>query len=142
LKTFFLDTNVVIDLLADRKPFSASASKLFEYADKGVVKLCISALSYTNIYYVVKNVCSHKEMILILRDLEALTETLDVTKTIISKSLHTDFKDFEDSVQYLTALWNPKTDAIVTRNVKDFKKSGLAVLTPEETLSIIESSLK
>lgn len=78
---------------------------------------------------------------MILRDMEALTETLDVTKETISKSLLTDFKDFEDSVQYLTALSNPKTDAIVTRNGKDYKKSELAVLTPEESLSIIESAL-
>lgn len=141
MKTFFLDTNVVIDVLADRKPFSAPTAKLFEYADKGLVALCISALSYANIYYVVRKTCAHKEMMLILRDLEGLIETLDVTKAIIAESLHSNFKDFEDSVQYLTALSNSRTDAIVTRNGKDYKNSELAILTPTESISIIESAL-
>lgn len=78
-------------------------------------------------------------MITILRDLEALTETLDVTKQIISKALNSDFKDFEDSIQYHTAISNKKIAGIVTRNVKDYKNSELAVLTPDEVLSIIEN---
>lgn len=78
-------------------------------------------------------------MITILRDLEALTETLDVTKQIISKALNSDFKDLEDSIQYHTAICNKKIAGIVTRNVKDYKNSELAVLTPDEVLSIIEN---
>jgi len=77
-------------------------------------------------------------MISLLKDLESLTETLDVTKEIIAKSLTTDFKDFEDSIQYNTALANKKISAIVTRNVKDYKGSKLTVLTPDEAQSAIE----
>jgi len=140
MKNLFLDTNVIIDTLADRKPFSKAGAKLFEYAEKGKVNLFISALSYANIYYIIRKTCSHKEMLIILRDLESLIETVDVTKQIVSKSLHADFKDYEDSIQYFTALSNKKITAIVTRNGKDFKKSDLTILTPEEALSIIETA--
>ena len=139
MKNLFLDTNIIVDTLADRQPFSKAGAKLFDYAENGKIKLFISALSYANIYYIIRKTCSHKEMLMTLKDLETLIETIDVTKQIISKSLHSDFKDFEDSIQYYTALSNKKINAIVTRNGKDFKKSDLAILTPEEALSIIES---
>lgn len=140
MKNLFLDTNVIIDTLADRKPFSKAGAQLFEYAEKGKVKLFMSALSYTTIYYIIRKTCTHKELLSTLRDLESLIETVDVTKQIISKSLYTDFKDYEDSIQYHTAISNKRISAIVTRNVKDFKKIDLAILTPEEALSIIESA--
>ena len=133
----FLDTNILIDVLANREPFAESAAKLFDLAEKGKVTLMISALSYSNIYYIIKKNCTHKELISLLRDLEALTETLDVTKEIIFKSLSSEFKDFEDSIQYYTALSNKKVSVIVTRNVKDYKGSKLSVLTPDEVLSAI-----
>jgi predicted nucleic acid-binding protein len=50
MKHLFLDTNVIIDVLADRKPFSESAAILFDYAEKGKINIYISALSYSNIY--------------------------------------------------------------------------------------------
>ena len=79
-------------------------------------------------------------MLSLLKDLEALTETLDVTKQVILKSLSGDFKDFEDAIQYNTALANKNIKVIVTRNVKDYKNSELTILTPDEALSIIEST--
>lgn len=135
MTNIFVDTNILIDFIADRKPFSKSAAKLFDYAEKGKVKLFVSALSYSNVYYVVKKAASHKEMITILRELESMTETLDVTKAIIKASLNADFKDYEDAIQYCTALSKKRISAIVTRNTKDYKNSNLAVLTSDEVIS-------
>ena len=140
MKNLFLDTNVIIDVLANRQPFSNSAAKLFDLAEKGKLSLMISALSYSNIYYIIKKTCTNKEMISLLRDLESLTETLDVTKEIISKSLTSDLKDFEDAIQYNTALAYKKVSAIVTRDVKDYKGSKLTILTPDEVLSAFENN--
>ncbi|HEY8935888.1 MAG TPA: PIN domain-containing protein [Cyclobacteriaceae bacterium] len=137
MKNLFLDTNVIIDLLIDRKPFSEAASKIFDYADKKKIKIFTSALSYSHIHYVIRKHCAPKEIIALLKDLESLVETLDVTKQVISKSLHSDFKDFEDSIQYHTAISNKTIAAIVTRNVKDYKNSKITVLTPDEALSIL-----
>ena len=69
-----------------------------------------------------------------------MTEIVDVTKTIIKKSLKSEFKDFEDAIQYNCALTISKIDFIVTRNSKDFKKSVLPVMNPQEAIGIINST--
>lgn len=132
MKNLFLDTNVIIDFIADRKPFSEVAAILFDLAEKKQISLFMSALSYSNIYYIIKKNCSHKEMLMILQDLETIVETMDVTKQIIFNALKSDFNDFEDAIQYQTAISNKSMDAIVTRNTKDFSKSKLAICTPAE----------
>jgi predicted nucleic acid-binding protein len=139
MKNIFLDTNIVIDFLADRKPFSLSAAKLLNHAVKGKIVIYISAVSYNNIYYALNQRLTNKETIKLLDDISEMTEITDVTATIIKKSLKTDFKDFEDAIQYNCAISNSKIESIITRNTKDFKKSLLPVLTPAEALSIIES---
>jgi predicted nucleic acid-binding protein len=139
MKNFFIDTNVIIDLYQDRKPFADAAAFLFDLSEKRKIKLFISALSYSHVYYVIKKNKTHKEMLAMLHDLEATTETLDVTQKIVSKSIASDFTDFEDALQYQTAISKNNIDAIVTRNGKDYKKSILAVLTPLEALNMIEN---
>lgn len=140
MKNLFLDTNVVIDVLANRLPYSVIAARLFDMAEKGKINLFISALSYSNIYYILKKSYSHKETISLLKDLEALTVTLDVTNQVISKSLNSEFKDFEDAIQYYTAISAKIPAVIVTRDIKDYKTSELPVLTPNEVLSMLENS--
>jgi predicted nucleic acid-binding protein len=140
LKNLFLDTNVVIDVLANREPFSFAAAKLLDYAEMGKISLYLSALSYSNIYYILRKLCSHKEMLSILRDLDSMTITLDVTRQIISNALNSGLKDFEDSIQFFTALSNKKIESIVTRNPRDFRNNDISVFTPEEALRIIEST--
>ena len=140
MNNIFLDTNVVIDFLADRRPFSLLAAKIFNYSLQGKVKVFISAVSYNNIYYILRQSLTNRETIKLLDELCEMTEIADVTKAIIKKSLKTDFKDFEDAIQYNCALSINKIDFIVTRDTKDFKNSVLPVLTPEEALSSLEST--
>ena len=140
MKNIFLDTSIVIDFLADRKPFSLYAAKLFNLSFLGKAKIYISAVSYNNIYYILRQSLSNNETIKLLEQLSEITEITDVTKSIIRKSLKTDFKDFEDAIQYNCALSLAKTDFIVTRDTKDFRKSVLPVMTPEEAVSLFEST--
>ncbi len=142
MKHFLLDTNVVIDFLTDRRPFSILAAQLFDYSEKGKIKLYITAVSYNNTYYIIKKLTSHKETIKILKELESLAETVDTTKGAIKQALDSEFKDFEDAIQYYTAKTNKKIDAIVTRNVADFKLSKLPILTPDEAIGLIESAIR
>src|ERR1035438_6719178 len=136
MKHLFLDTNVIIDVLANREPFSNFASRLLDYGDKGKINIYISALSYSNIYYILRKTCSHKEMISILKDVQAISTTIDVTGDIIQEAIDSPLKDFEDAIQLNTALSNKKIQAIVTRDPKDFKNSDISILTPEEAVSI------
>ena len=140
MKSIFLDTNVLIDFFADRKPFSIEAARLFNYSFKKKISIYISAVSYNNIYYILRQSCSHTETIKMLTELSEWTDIIDVSKDIINKSLKSDFKDFEDAIQYNCAKSLNKIDFIVTRDTKDFKKSSLPILTPKEAVTLIEST--
>ncbi len=132
MKHIFLDTNVVIDFLANRHPFSVDAAKLFNLAVEAKVVVYISAVSYNNIYYILRQSLSNTATIKLMEGLADITEIADVTDAVIRQSFKTDFRDYEDAIQYHCALTIPKIDFIVTRNTKDFKKSTLPVLTPLE----------
>lgn len=138
MKHFFIDTNVIIDFLADRKPFSQEATELFYHANEKNMKLYLSAVSYNNIYYIVRQSMSNNQTIKLLTELSDTMEIVDVTKQIIKDSLKSNFKDFEDAIQYHCAISNSKIEGIITRNSKDFKLSTIPILNPKEALSLIK----
>ena len=140
MRHLFLDTNVLIDVLANRAPFADIASQLLDYADKGKLNIYISALSYSNIYYILRKTCTHKEMISLLKDIQAISTTMEITGDIISDAMDSGLKDFEDAIQLMTAISNKKIQAIVTRDPKGFKNADISVLTPEEALGIVNST--
>jgi len=142
VKHIFLDTNVLIDFLADRQPFSLEAAKLFNYSFTNKVTLYVSVISYNNIYYILRRSCSHVDSIQILSELQEWTETIAVTKEIIKKSLKSEFKDFEDAIQYNSARSISKIDCIVTRDTKDYKTSSISIFTSKEALTIIENAIQ
>lgn len=129
----------MIDFLADRKPFSVSAAKLFNMALSKKVKIYISAVSYNNIYYIQRQSLSHKETICLLKEILSLTELVDVSKKIIDSAIGSDFNDLEDAIQYYCALSVNKIDCIITRDLKGFKKSNIQVMNTEEIISFIEN---
>lgn len=137
MKNLFLDTNVIIDLLAKREPFYRSAAQLFSLADKMKLQLCVSALSFANINYILLKEKKPEEARLILRKLKLLVEVISLDDRIIGLSLNdVDFKDYEDALQYYSALENG-ANVIITRNLKDFQKSKIPVLTAEQYLQRI-----
>ena len=141
MKHIFMDTNVVIDFLADRQPFSLDAARLFNMSVEGRIKIYISAVSYNNIYYVLRQSLTNNATIKLLESLADITEITDVNDQVIRQSLKTDFKDYEDAIQYYSALTIPNVDFIVTRNTKDFKKSSLPVLTSIEAIALLSSEM-
>ena len=135
----FVDSDVVIDFLTDREPFANPASEIFELNERGQLKLYLSATSINTIYYIVRKYIGHKETLKVIEDLTETTEIVGTTKKEIIQALQNSFKDFEDSIQYSTALTIQGIAAIITRNVKDYKKSEIAVFTPENYLKTIET---
>jgi len=130
----FIDTDVIIDFITDRQPFSREAAQLFTLIDQKKVRGFTSALSYSNLYYVLWKYASHKKVITMLKELSELAGILKVDDDIIKSSLASDFKDFEDAIQYYTAQGYKRIDVIITRNIRDYKKSSLPVMTPETFL--------
>lgn len=140
MKHVFLDTNVLIDFLAARAPFSIEAARLFDLALRKKISIYVAAVSFNNIYYILRQSHTHVQSIKILEELQEWTVVVDVSNDIIRKSIKSEFKDFEDAIQYHSARSIGKIECIVTRNTKDFKKSSLPVLTPKEALAMVEST--
>ena len=138
MSKLLIDTNVVLDLLAKREPFYNSAAKIFSLADKKKLKLSISSLTFTNTNYVLTRLKSAIESREILRRFRVLVQVLSLDEKIIDLALNdNNFKDFEDGLQYYSAIENDQ-DIIITRDLKDFKESKIPVMTPEEFLISIE----
>lgn len=120
--------------MAAREPFLKDASVLFSLADKGKIYLTISSLTLANTHYILSKIKSPAEARTILRKFKILVEILPLNDKIIELALNDeDFPDFEDGLQYYTALENNQ-HIIITRNPKDFKKSRIPVLKPKEIL--------
>ncbi|MEQ8703747.1 MAG: PIN domain-containing protein [Phaeodactylibacter sp.] len=134
MKKLFIDTNIVLDLLGQRAPFYQDAAKLFSLADRKEVKLYVSSLSFANANYILSKLKSKEEARAILTRFKVLVEVLALDDKILELSLNDDaFSDFEDGLQYYTALEN-ESDIIITRNLRDFKTSAIPVMTAGQYL--------
>ena len=130
----FIDSDVVIDFFTDRLPFANPASEIFELNEQNEIQLYLSATSVNNIYYIVRRFLGHKGTLKVIEELTEMTEIVGTTKKEIIQALRNEFKDFEDSIQYSCALTVEGIEAILTRNIKDYSTSKIAVFTPENYL--------
>ena len=136
MNRIFLDTNVILDLLGERIPFFDSIAKVATLADQQKIIIVVSPLSFTTIDYVLNKFESSESVLNKLRKFKIICEVWEVDEMTIEKSLNSSFKDFEDAVQYYSALQS-NCSIIITRNGKDFKNSSIPIMTAEEYLSSI-----
>lgn len=132
----FIDTNVMLDLLGERVPFYDSIAKVTTLADRGQLSLVVSALSYSTVSYFLtkyENLDKAKNK---LRKFKIISEICSLDELIIEKGLNSKFSDFEDSLQYFSAL-KSECSILITRNGKDFKDSLIPIMTAEEFLKSI-----
>lgn len=134
-----IDTNIVIDLLARRKEFYPEAAEVFSLSDRKELNLAISSLTYAHTNYVLSKQRTPMEAREILRKFKVLVEIVSLDDKIIELALsNNEFADFEDGLQYYSALEN-QIDMILTRNKKDFKNSKIPVMTAREYLSKVSN---
>ena len=132
----FLDTNVIIDLLGERDPYYLEIAKITTLADLNEIELVVSALSYSTVYYILSKYDSNENVKNKLRKFKILANISDLNTEVIEKSLSSNFKDFEDGIQYFCAI-ESKCSAILTRNIIDYKHSQIPVMTAESFLNIL-----
>jgi predicted nucleic acid-binding protein len=137
VKNIYLDTNIVLDLLAYRMPFYTDAAKLFSLADKKKLKLSISALCFADAHYILLKQNPYLEVRSILRKFKVLVNVLPLDDKITDLALNSEFRDFEDALQYYTAIENDQ-DLIITRNQPDFKESKLPIMTAKEYIKSLK----
>lgn len=131
-----IDTNIIIDALTSREPFRETAEQIFILAANQIEDLYITASSATDIYYLTKKHLHDTEQAKnIMSKLYELFYILDVTSEDCRQALSLDIKDYEDAVVSYCAVRN-QMDYIVTRNIKDFKKSKIKVILPDEFINL------
>jgi len=130
----FIDTNILIDFFEGRKPFATEAVALFSLAYNKKITIYCSALSYSNIFYLLAKSQGKARAKQALRDMRELVLTVPVDTSIIDKALENEQPDFEDNIQLECALMVKNIKALITRNSKDFKTRMLTIQTPKEFL--------
>lgn len=136
-RSVFIDSDVLMDLFADRKPYADEASKIMVLIAEKKINAATTALVIANIYYVLRKFFPHQDIIIKLRELLNLIEILNIDKKVVLEALDSDFSDFEDALQNFS-LKSSSGQTIITRNIKDYKKSEFAVLTPTDFLKSLQ----
>jgi len=130
----FLDTDVILDVLTEREPHFETAVELFLQMQDRTIQAYTSPVIIANIFYILNKHLGRKKAIQSLIKLKSLVKVLNCGDRVIELALSSDFKDFEDSIQYYTALEN-NIDILITRNVKDYKTANITISTPLEYIN-------
>ncbi len=130
----FVDTDVILDFLLDRQPFSEQSTILFSMGDLGKIRLYSSGLVFSNCYYLLRKISTHQKVIEKLKLLASFIDFTPVNKQVVLDALHSSFRDFEDALQNAAAS-TAGINILLTRNTKDYKQSELSVMTSETYLA-------
>jgi predicted nucleic acid-binding protein len=135
----FWDTNIILDLLGERVPFYESAAKIATLADERKLSITVSTLSYSTVFYVLKKYENTETVKDKLRKFKIISSICAMDEEIIDKGLNSDFKDFEDALQYFCAL-KSNCDVLITRNSADFKTAQIPIMTTEQYLASLNTN--
>jgi predicted nucleic acid-binding protein len=136
--SYFLDSDVILDFLLDRDPFNFSADEIFEKALNKEIQIFFSSLSVANIHYLLRKQYGNEGALNKISELVSFCKILPVSEKEIFAAMKSGFSDFEDAIQYFTAVQNPDIKGIITRNLSDYRKSEIPVFSPESFLSTIK----
>ncbi len=126
-----IDTNVILDVLCNRRDFVDDSLKVFKYCEANQITGCISALSIPNIVYIMRKELDSEKIKEILTTLTSIFTVVDLRESDLLKAADMDFSDYEDALQSVCAA-RAKVNFIVTRNIKDFKNSTIPATKPSE----------
>lgn len=129
-----IDTDVLLDFFFDREPFSEFATEILNRCEEKKLNGYTTPVIICNVYYLLRKTATHQVIIEKIKQLLNIIEITEMNKEVVLYALNSKFKNFEDALQNFSAVHNGTLNIILTRNIKDFKKSELAVLTPETYL--------
>lgn len=134
MDSVLIDTDVLMDFFFDREPFAEFATEILNQCEGRKINGFTTPVIICNVYYLLRKTAKHQLIIEKIKQLLSIIEITKMDKNVVLNALNSDFKDFEDALQNFSAIQNKNITIILTRNIKDFKKSDLAVLTPETYL--------
>ena len=130
-KVLFVDSDVILDVLEQRKEFYEYSALILSLGDEKKVKLVTTSLVFANVYYLLRKHLGIEKAKESLRKLRIIIDVISVNAKEVDLALNSELSDFEDALQYFTALDN-KIEFIITRNIRDYKNPKLIVQTPQQ----------
>jgi predicted nucleic acid-binding protein len=128
-----LDTDMVLDVMLARVPFAQTASRLLDLAEKGLFEAYISSITPINVFYVARKAKSIRDLRQALGQLFQTARVCLIDHSVLTNALASPITDYEDAVQHAAATAS-QLDAIVTRNLKDYKNATLPIFSPTDFL--------
>jgi predicted nucleic acid-binding protein len=133
-----IDTNVLLDVVARREPFCEDSSKVWEYVESGRAEGYVSAISFSNVYYVVRRVAGRRKASRAIELLRQLFEVATVDADTLDRAVDSSLKDFEDAIQWACAL-QVGANRIITRNTRDYPATRPVAVSPAEFLKTVSA---
>lgn len=132
-----IDTNVLIDFIAKREPYFANADKIVNACLDNKISGCIAAHSVCDMFYILRRTIAEDKRRRMLKQLCTIFEVIGIGETELVMALdNAEFTDFEDCLQ--TECANKfGAEYVITRNIKDYEKSSVKAITPEEMIEYI-----
>ena len=140
MKTLF-DTNVILDVLLDREPFSMDTALLLSHVERSEITGFLCATTVTTIHYLLTKALGYQAALRHITSLLSLFSVAPVNRMVLENAIAAQFNDFEDAVLFEAAS-HAGAKYIVTRNIADFKNSTLPVFSPREFVNVFESLRK
>ena len=134
-----IDTNIIVDVALDREPFYAESDRILTFVEEAQIQGYVSASTFSDLYYIIRRDKGRDWTLDFLRQLATFCQVAKVDNSVISMALASNFKDFEDAIQYSSAIVN-QIDAIVTRNPRDFPVTTPRIVTPNQLIEELTNS--
>lgn len=134
-----LDTNVILDVALERYPYFADSDTILSLVEQRQIEGYISASTFSDLYYIIRKDQGRDLALDFLRNIVTFCQVASVDRAIISMALTTNFRDFEDAIQYSTAVVN-QIHTIVTRNPQYFPVTMPRILTPNQLIQELTNS--
>ncbi|MEP6517332.1 type II toxin-antitoxin system VapC family toxin [Microcoleus vaginatus] len=134
-----IDTNIIVDVALERELFFAESDRILTFVEEAQIQGYISASTFSDLYYIIRRDTGRDWTLDFLRQLATICQVATVDNSVISMALTCNFKDFEDAIQYSTAVIN-RIDAIVTRNPRDFPVTTPRIVTPNQLIQELTNS--
>lgn len=134
-----LDTNIIVDIALERQPFFSNSETVLSFVEERQIEAYISASSFGDLYYIIRKEKGRNLALEFLRHIVTLCQIANVDSASINMALTSNFKDFEDAIQYSTAV-NNNLDAIITRNPRDYPVTTPRIITPEQLIQELTNS--
>jgi len=130
-----IDTDVILDFFFDRQPFSEFAETILSWCEKKKIEGFITPVICSNLYYLLRQTAKHEKVVEKLTQLLTIIDVIPMDRQVVHYALTSGFNDFEDALQNFAAVQQGDIHVILTRNLKDYKKSNIGVMTPENYIT-------